>query len=237
MKKLVVSETFVSIQGEGVTVGIPAVFLRLGGCNILCKSATWICDSVEVWKKGKATEFADVLSSSALAALKKGFHLVITGGEPLMHQTTIVDYLDWFALKYGFTPAIEIETNGTIIPSIALRSRVNYWNCSPKLINSGVSKIKRINETAIRIINSDVREEHVKNVMFKFVINSKKDIVNMIQEYGALIHRANIVLMPAGETQEELNKIREHVVDCCIEFGYRYTDRLHIVVWNQKTGV
>ena len=36
MKKIAISEVFYSIQGEGKTVGIPSVFIRLGGCNLMC---------------------------------------------------------------------------------------------------------------------------------------------------------------------------------------------------------
>ncbi len=34
--KLAVSEVFYSIQGEGITTGVPSVFVRLGGCNLMC---------------------------------------------------------------------------------------------------------------------------------------------------------------------------------------------------------
>ena len=40
--KLKISEIFYSIQGEGVDMGIPTIFLRLFGCNLRC---TW-CDSM-----------------------------------------------------------------------------------------------------------------------------------------------------------------------------------------------
>ena len=36
MNKLSISEVFYSIQGEGKTVGIPSVFVRLAGCNLMC---------------------------------------------------------------------------------------------------------------------------------------------------------------------------------------------------------
>ena len=66
--KLSISEVFYSIQGEGVTMGIPAVFLRLGGCNLLCKSDKWVCDTIEVWQKSKAIEFEDILPEDYIAA-------------------------------------------------------------------------------------------------------------------------------------------------------------------------
>ena len=89
--KLPVSELFYSIQGEGRTMGIPAIFLRLGGCNLLCKSDSWVCDTIEVWQKSKAVEFEDILSEDFVEKLKAGVHFVITGGEPLIHQLTLVE--------------------------------------------------------------------------------------------------------------------------------------------------
>ena len=59
LNHLLVSEVFYSLQGEGSTMGIPAVFLRLSGCNLLCDGA-WRCDTIEVWQKGHKTEFEDV---------------------------------------------------------------------------------------------------------------------------------------------------------------------------------
>ena len=62
---LIVSEYFYSIQGEGKTMGVPSVFIRLTACNLMCggrgtekdfklhNGATWRCDSIEVWRKGK----------------------------------------------------------------------------------------------------------------------------------------------------------------------------------------
>ena len=58
-----ISEQFYSIQGEGRTVGVPALFLRLQGCNLTCggkktvltgnkqDGASWRCDTIEVWTK------------------------------------------------------------------------------------------------------------------------------------------------------------------------------------------
>ena len=86
MKKLIVAETFYSIQGEGQTMGKPSVFLRLGGCNLLCKSEDWVCDSIEVWQKGKAVLFSEVLQEDYIKRLREGAHLIITGGEPLIHK-------------------------------------------------------------------------------------------------------------------------------------------------------
>lgn len=89
--KLLVSEKFYSIQGEGKTTGVPAYFIRLANCNLQCGSsikflnsikkglvipdpskpfvgdleeageATWSCDSTAVWLKGNYVEFQEII--------------------------------------------------------------------------------------------------------------------------------------------------------------------------------
>lgn len=228
---LVISEKFYSIQGEGQTMGKPSIFLRLAGCNLLCKSKHWVCDSIEVWQKGVKTDFNKVFSAPDVAALREGVHLIITGGEPMLHQNKIEDFIGWFSEEHGFFPIIEVETNGTIIPSSTMESIVTYWNCSPKLKNSGETAKRRINPEAITAINSR------PNSIFKFVINDTQDVHEILDDYGKFIDLKNVVLMPAGENQEQLAETRPIVIAQCLNLGFRYSDRLHIVIWNQKTGV
>jgi organic radical activating enzyme len=229
---LIISETFYSIQGEGQTSGTPAVFLRLGGCNLLCESDKWRCDTIEVWQKSRAKQFIDVLSKDFISHLKDGAHLVITGGEPLMHQASIVLYLNWFRETFKFTPVVEIETNGTIIPENLLLDKIDYWNVSPKLANSGMPFEKRVNEAAISTIQTFGR-----NKIFKFVVSCEDDLIGMQDEYFNFINPANIMLMPAGDTVESLRCVRIVVVELCKRFCFRFSDRLHISLWDKKTGV
>ena len=231
MGSLIVSEKFYSIQGEGQTMGIPAVFLRLAGCNILCKGVGWICDSIEVWKKGTKQEFNEVLTGELFERLRDGAHLVITGGEPMLHQKKLKEFLMWFKLNYGWLPIIEVETNGTILPDEYFFGVVNYWNCSPKLSTSGETKEKRLKEIPLDRINKDPLS------IFKFVISSEDDVLEILTDYAPVINMKKVILMPAGDSQELLNEIRVTVMDLCVKMGLRYSDRLHIVGWNKKTGV
>jgi 7-carboxy-7-deazaguanine synthase len=233
MKKnsLIVSESFYSIQGEGQTMGIPAVFLRLAGCNLLCESKDWRCDTIEVWQKGKSTEFQHVLRDNFVNDLKRGAHLVITGGEPLLQQMQIIEYLNWFRATHKFTPIVEVETNGTIMPVPLMYDKIDYWNVSPKLGNSGMPYDKRCNEVALRSI-----ERNGRNKIFKFVVCYVEDWINISDEYGFL-DKKNYVLMPAGENQALLNRTRFVAIELCKVMGVRFCDRLHVVAWNKKTGV
>jgi organic radical activating enzyme len=228
---LVVSECFYSIQGEGQTMGIPAVFLRLGGCNLFCESRDWRCDTIEVWQKGKSKKFEDVIPFEFIEKLSKGAHLVLTGGEPMLHEAVIIDYLNWFRVEHKFLPCIEIETNGTIIPGDIMFYPVDYWNVSPKLSNSGMPYSRRVNEVALLKI-----QRLGRNKIFKFVVARDEDMLEIFEDYG-MLDKGNVVLMPAGDTQDSLNIIRPTIVDLCKKFELRYCDRLQVVIFNKATGV
>lgn len=165
---LIIAETFYSIQGEGPTTGIPAIFIRLGGCNLVCgrnqddspaSGAAWECDTIDVWRKGKRTKIEDLVKSldenfDLFCRLHNGAHVVITGGEPLMQDIAplMAVITSQFFTRYPgtrYVPFFEVETNGTIRPGNDVIKFVSQWNVSPKLKNSGQPESKRINPEAI----------------------------------------------------------------------------------------
>jgi organic radical activating enzyme len=78
---LPVMEQFYTIQGEGFNTGRAAYFIRLGGCDVGC---VW-CDVKESWD-ADAHPRQDVADLVAAASEYPGRNVVITGGEPLMHN-------------------------------------------------------------------------------------------------------------------------------------------------------
>jgi organic radical activating enzyme len=241
-RKLAISEIFYSIQGEGKTMGYPAVFLRLGGCNLMCggmgtqtdkelhNEAEWRCDTIEVWTKSITKPISEILDSKYKMELKRGAHLIITGGEPLMQQTSLIPFIA--LIKEETNCFIEIETNGTIIPKKELLELVDLFNCSPKTKNSGNEEDIRLKPKALRAINEDSKDS-----IFKFVISNLYDYNEIITDFGNYISRDKVWLMPAGENQKLLNTNKELVANICKEHNLKYTTRLHIEIWNQKTGV
>ncbi len=91
---LVISEIYLSIQGESTWAGCPCVFVRLTGCPLRCT----YCDTEYAFSGGKRLSL-----SSILAEIESfGCRLVeITGGEPLaqpncvelMHQLVSRSYV------------------------------------------------------------------------------------------------------------------------------------------------
>jgi 7-carboxy-7-deazaguanine synthase len=74
-------ETFHSVQGEGLWTGTSAFFIRLGGCDVGCP---W-CDTKESWNARRHPQ-RTVESLVAEAIASQPSFVVITGGEPLMHD-------------------------------------------------------------------------------------------------------------------------------------------------------
>jgi 7-carboxy-7-deazaguanine synthase len=76
-----VMERFKTLQGEGAFTGVSAWFIRLGGCDVGC---AW-CDVKESWEASAHPQVSvDALVDEALAA--QTAIVVVTGGEPLMHD-------------------------------------------------------------------------------------------------------------------------------------------------------
>src|SRR5713226_7503377 len=75
-----VSEVFASVQGEGVSVGTPSVFVRLQGCSVGC---VW-CDTKYSWAASGGYETTLDALVAQIASLNVE-NVVITGGEPLEH--------------------------------------------------------------------------------------------------------------------------------------------------------
>src|SRR5215204_6456385 len=80
---LPVMEHFYTLQGEGLHQGKAAYFIRLGGCDVGC---VW-CDVKDSWDAGKHPRF-EIRSLRFEIEKTLANIVVITGGEPLMHDLT-----------------------------------------------------------------------------------------------------------------------------------------------------
>lgn len=231
---LYVAEMFANtLQGEGMSVGVPATFLRLQGCTLDC---VW-CDSASVWKFGNPwtfTEIFDLLESSGtIAKFKQGQHLILTGGSPLKQQDRLARFIEQFFQRFRFIPYLEIENESVLMPSNEMFKYIDQWNNSPKLANSEMKERARIKPDVLKRLNM------FNNSWFKFVVNDEEDW-NEIQTTfldTKLISKDKIILMPEGETQEKLSKSRMIAAEMAIQHNVRFTDRLHITLWDKMTGV
>jgi 7-carboxy-7-deazaguanine synthase len=214
-----VSEVFASIQGEGVSAGTPSVFVRLQGCAVGC---VW-CDTKYSWERGRGRE----LTLDALLAEVRGAgpdNVVVTGGEPLEHPA----FAPLVAGLKARNHRVELETAGTESPPIV---DIDQWNVSLKLAHSGVPESRRLNPGAIR------RFREV-GAWFKFVVGEERDVdeVRAIQERFSL-PAERILLMPLGMRRQEQDARMPRVVEWCRREGFRFSPRLHILIWGPRRGV
>jgi 7-carboxy-7-deazaguanine synthase len=214
-----VSEVFASVQGEGVTIGTPSAFVRLQGCSVGC---AW-CDTKYSWAAtgGRETTLEAVLAEVAMTRLD---NVVVTGGEPLEHPV-FVALVD--ALK-ATGKRIEVETAGTQLPR---STAVDQWNVSLKLAHSGVPAEVRLRADAMDAFRD-------LPAWFKFVVATEDDVNEVLAIQAAYrLPTARIVLMPLGMRREEQQQRMPLVIDWCRRHGFRFSPRLHILVWGPKRGV
>jgi len=121
-QRLWVQEIFHTIQGEGPLQGHPAIFLRLGGCNLRC---FW-CDTdfeSSAWKPNLDEVTAKIKKISDETGTKQ---VILTGGEPFRQNIgpLLMDLL-------GIGIHVQIETNGTLWVDIPEHPNLSIV-CSPK---------------------------------------------------------------------------------------------------------
>ena len=219
-----------TIQGENM-VGYPAAFLRLQGCMLHCT----YCDSTEVWRTGEPYSYDELFKLMDEADLPrklyKGQHLVITGGSPLLQEKSIIGFLEEFLKEYEFKPFIEIENECVFMPTQT--NYVDCWNNSPKLASSGIGLALRHKPDVLLKLSG------LQNSWFKFVISEATQWTEIYDYFlkPGLIQRRQIVLMPEGASLSELEKTRPVALQMAIDNNVRYTDRLHIQLFNKKIGV
>jgi len=137
---LPVMEDFYTLQGEGFHQGKAAYFIRLGGCDVGC---VW-CDVKDSWDAEKHPKLK-VESLISKAKKTPAEIVVITGGEPLMHDLTeLTKKLQAAGLK------THIETSGA-----HPLSGTWDWIClSPKKFKASLPGIVSLaNELKIVVFN------------------------------------------------------------------------------------
>jgi organic radical activating enzyme len=235
-------EIFFSLQGEGKNLGAPSVFVRTSRCNLYC---SW-CDTPYTWN-WSGTSFAHdggqkfdpreqtlELGVSEVVAWVRRWpcrRLVLTGGEPMLQAqecAALVRALRDIEPRY----AVEIETNGTLVPPAELDAVMDQYTVSPKLDNSGVERSLRLRHEALAFFAASPKS------VFKFVVAGRDDVAQVSE----LAHRHGvdpdrIYLMPRASSAAALVELSPEVAEICMAHGYRFSDRLHIHLFGNRPGV
>jgi organic radical activating enzyme len=222
-------EIFASVQGEGVSMGVPSTFVRLAICNLRCG---W-CDTAYTWDWARFDRRTATMTmepgevAAAVRALPPR-NVVITGGEPLLQRRQLLPLAEALRAE-GYR--LEVETNGTVGPG-RLAALIDQFNVSPKLAHSGNAGLRRIVPAALREFAATGR------AWFKFVVAAPGDLVE-VREVCAMagIEPGRVVLMPEGTTAATLEERGRWLAEACTREGYRFSTRLHILLWGDRRGV
>jgi len=223
-----INEIFYSLQGEGFLAGVPSVFVRLAGCPLRCR---W-CDTKYAWSKeaGRQLSTNEIVQSVQKKECK---FVVITGGEPMVDS----DLPQLVKELKAAGKHITIETAGiAYIPNMPC----DLISISPKLSNSVPDDAKLAAIHKDSKLDLAVLGELISNYNYqlKFVVDSVNDLTE-IQELLDKIDNVNtqkVMLMPQAATRDELLAKSPMVADMCKLVGFAFSQRLQVLLWNNRKG-
>ncbi len=224
-----ISEIFYSVQGEGILVGVPSVFVRTSGCNLRC---VWCDTPYTSWKpEGREMSEAEILAEVAKFPAR---HVVVTGGEPMMLDQVV-------PLTHSLRAAglhITVETAGTVFQPVAC----DLMSISPKLANS-TPHTREDGRWAQQHDRLRYQPEVLKQLMgsyeyqLKFVVSAPEDlaeIVAMLEDLGA--DRQKVVLMPEGTSAQVVQERGRWLAEIAKKELFRLSPRLHVDLWGDERG-
>lgn len=213
-----VNEIFQSIQGEGYFTGIPAVFIRLQGCNVGCSWCdtrhTWHVDpemevvSDQILDRSTASEcWSSMTTEQICHALNRlGYsarHIVITGGEPCLYD---LRQLTRALIEQG--NQVQIETSGS---AEILADAACWVTLSPKInMKSGLPLLDSALHRAQEIKYPVAMEKHIHE-LDHILARCHKD-ANKI-----------ICLQPISQQR----RATELAIKICIQRNWRLSVQLH----------
>jgi len=217
-KNYKVNELFQTIQGEGFYTGVPAVFVRLQGCDVGC---AW-CDTKHTWeiepekqtdlilltdRSNESARWSGVNAQQIINEIKRlGYSanlIVITGGEPCMYDLRELTHL---LHEFGFKT--QIETSGTY----------------PVLVddNSWVTVSPKINMRAKKevLLSALERANEIKHP-----VGTEKDIdqLDALLQPVKSLHKKTICLQPISQKV----KATTLCMETCIERNWRLSVQVH----------
>ena len=222
---MLISEIFLSIQGEGRLTGVPSVFIRTSRCNLRCH---WCDTKYASWDpQGEDRSLEQILD--AVDSFPAS-HCVITGGEPMMAQ----GMPELASALKDRGKHITVETSATIPPN---GITCDLASLSPKLSNATPEKgqiddawIQRHEARRLRPRVIDAWLAHY-DYQLKFVVAEARDVSEIESllaslEFTVPPHR--VLLMPEGLSPETIRGRDQTLVELCMRHGYRYCNRLHL---------
>lgn len=191
-------------------------------------------------------------------------HIVFTGGEPCLFKEAINEIVSELNMDYNDL-IYTVETNGTM--GVIEDCPIDLYSISPKLSTSVDWECKYLNEQQRDDHNNKrINIESIFDIITKYsyqlkfvysgpesvaeineIIERLNNLANQRYDFnkkdiGAEMYwldhpEDNIMLMPEGTNNGQIDNISKECVEECIKNGWRFCDRLHIRIWGDKRGV
>lgn len=202
-----------TIQGEGPYTGMPATFIRLAGCNLVCP----LCDT-DYTSDRRLMLFSAILES--VIQCKKPL-VVITGGEPFRQNIT-----NLCSVLCGAGYLVQVETNGVIDPLdsfVQLKQRLNAKSCRLCVVCS--PKTSRVSDKMQSLVDA-----------WKYVVRDGEveadglptSALGMAGTPARPTNDSQIYVQPLDEKDVRNNARNMQVaVDSCLVHGHRLCLQLH----------
>ena len=211
-----ISEIFFSLQGEGLEIGLPTVFVRLFACDLRC---SW-CDTMYAVE---GRDFRDYPVSEVMSEIEKHEckRVCITGGEPLIQAKEVEELAERLI---GDNYTILLETSGHKMPPPVLWTENSTISMDCKCPSSQMQDRMDF-DLFIKLRPKD---------QLKFVIQDEADYEYAREILNRYNIKANIIFQPAHGL--DLIWITEKVIDDKLDF-VRVLPQLHKIIWGDRRGV
>lgn len=215
MSQVKISEVFHSIEGEGIEIGRPEIFIRLAGCNLRC---TW-CDTEYALENGKEMSVEEILQEVRKYPCKS---VSITGGEPLFQKEETLELVRQLK-KMSYW--IQINTNGTILDeeTFGLLDLITMdCKCPSSGMRSDLTVLKRTKELF------DFKTQ------FKFVVADQEDY-EYAKRISSSLEVSNAVFQPEWNSR----KFTPRLVNMAKKdnLNVRIILQQQKIIWGQRRGV
>ena len=258
-------EVFTSIQGEGVSAGVPSVFIRLSLCNLRC---TW-CDTKYTWDWGQYDPREQIISLEVEEVLELVERLR-SGGLRGPQATPVGNAVSGGGLPFG-------SAQGKLSAQATAPANAVITGGEPLMQQQGLAPLARgLKERGLRVEvetngtiapstelaglvdqwnvspkleNSgnpgDEREVPAAlewfaaqdNAYFKLVVAAPDDLAEVRRLVERYrVPRERVLLMPEGTEPETVMERGRWLAERCVAEGYRFTTRHHILLWGDKRG-
>ena len=206
-----ICEIFRSIQGEGLTMGLPTTFVRTVGCNLRC---SW-CDTQYSMEGGEEMSLDEIMEVVGDART-----VCVTGGEPLLQS----DMPELIGRLLDAGKRVVVETNGATDISFVPDSPMVMISMDVKCPSSGMTD---------RMLESNMRIIRAKDQL-KYVIADDADYEFAVAHLRSHSPEASVIFTPVDGT-ERLEWLVARVLEDGIEA--RVLPQLHKIIWGDRKGV